>query len=97
MRSGIVIIRHRLREGEELSSNSHPYPRSPSGSSPPPSSLQLQFEPIPMEFEVATIDDLLIKVGQPIKVGDLLGRRSSERLRRARFALQLARASMMRA
>ncbi|MFQ6034028.1 MAG: metal-dependent hydrolase, partial [Candidatus Bipolaricaulia bacterium] len=94
VKSGTVIIRQRLREGEELSSKEEE--RLAEGrfldlpSSHLPSSFDL--EPIPVTFEVATIDDLLIKVGDHLEVGDLIGRRSSERLIRQRMAVELARA-----
>ena len=82
VRSGVVIIRQRLRPGEafngnggeaELPSSSHPTPISPPAS--PGSSMksfQPKPKPIPLEFEVASTQDLLVQVGQHLEVGDLL-------------------------
>jgi hypothetical protein len=95
VRSGIVIIRSRLK-GEEakaaqtLSSSIAPSSSASSPTSPPRSKPEL--EPIPLSFEVAGLSDLLVRVGQEVEEGELLARRSSLPLKRQSFALQAARA-----
>jgi hypothetical protein len=96
VRSGIVIIRSRLK-GEEAQAQtllaSSQTPSSSSASSPtsPPRSKP-ELEPIPLSFEVAGLSDLLVRVGQEVEEGELLARRSSLPLKRQSFALQAARA-----
>jgi len=94
VRSGTVIIRTRLREGEVLRT-AHQGPHQGGPPTEPPSLVSPGLsspEPIPLKFEVATIRDLLVKVGDQVEVGDLIGRRSTDRLNRLAIALQRARA-----
>ncbi|MFQ6116655.1 MAG: hypothetical protein ACE5LQ_00155, partial [Candidatus Bipolaricaulia bacterium] len=93
VRSGTVIIRQRLREGEEISSEGR-WKKEEEGFLNLPSSYlpsSVDIEPIPMSFEVATIDDLLIKVGDRIEVGQLIGRASSAKVIEKRAQAELAR------
>jgi micrococcal nuclease len=95
VRSGIVIIRSRLKGEEAQAQTLFETPSSSlasSPTSPPRSSSKPELEPIPLSFEVAGLSDLLVRVGQEVEEGELLARRSSLPLKRQSFALQAARA-----
>jgi inner membrane protein len=94
VRSGIVIIRSRLKGEEAQTQTLLVSSRAPSSASSPPSPPRSkpELEPIPLSFEVAGLSDLLVRVGQEVEEGELLARRSSLPLKRQSFALQAARA-----
>jgi len=86
VKSGYVVIKHILRGGELLQlTNTNLNLANSSldgdGSSPPL---------IKMEFEVASLSDLLIKVGDRLEEGQLIGRKESKELIEKRAELELA-------